>query len=154
MVTLSRRKIRTNSSGAMEGLPMQLLIIVIIAAVAIAIVLGWLYMIDDPQIIDTVTADPSMVEAHGTGPYVNDSFDVTIKVWDQDDSAISGAVVEISGGGLVGSKVVGTTDGNGVCIFTDLSIELGTDQTTTMDVKVTKADYESGSTEIVVVCVP
>ena len=81
-------------------------------------------------------------------------FSVTVKAWDQGDSPVTNAVVELSGGGLAGGKVVGRTDGDGVCIFTNLSLELGTDQTTTIDVKVTKADYETGTTEIVVVCLP
>ena len=94
------------------------------------------------------------MEAHGGGPYTNASFNVTVKAWDLDDSPVTNAVVELSGGGLTGGKVVGQTDGNGVCEFTGLSLELGTDQTTTIDVKVTKADYETGHTEIVVVCLP
>ncbi len=135
-------------------MPLQLLIIVIIAAVAIAIVLGWLYMVDDPSMISTVTAEPGTIEAHGSGPYSNDSFDVTVKAWDQEDNPVSNAIVELTGGGLEGGKAIGETDGNGNCEFHNLSLELGSDQTTTIDVKVTKADYQTGTTEIVVVCMP
>src|SRR3989442_15856714 len=63
-VILSRRtEVRTmrNEGGGIEGMPLQLMIMVIVAGLTLAVVLGWILSIQAPAVIKSVTTSPSTV---------------------------------------------------------------------------------------------
>lgn len=48
------RRMRTDRHGGIEGMPLQLMIMVIIAGVSLAIILGWVLALPGPAVIKTV----------------------------------------------------------------------------------------------------
>ena len=46
----NKRKLHTNKKGGIEGLPLQLLIIIVIASLGLAMMVGWMNNIDEPDI--------------------------------------------------------------------------------------------------------
>lgn len=98
------RKFRTNNSGAIEGLPLQLLIMVIIAAVGIGIVVGWMSF--SKTEVGSVTADPGTIEVTKAGGTANKT--ITVTVLDQNNKALKDATVTISGCGADTAKKTGT----------------------------------------------
>jgi hypothetical protein len=97
-------KFRTNDSGAIEGLPLQLLIMVIIAGVGIAIVIGWMSF--SKTDVGSVSADPNTIEVTKAGGTANKT--ITITVLDQNNKALKDATVKISGCGVDTIKKTGT----------------------------------------------
>ena len=150
------RRLKSDNNAALEGLPLYLLIMVIIAAVGISVVMGWMNMIGGPKAIDDVMSQPDEIlitGAGGSSEYSNTSIEITIVVYDQDGNPLAGAMVVLDGEGLTildadNTAPTAVTDANGKVMFTDLNI------TKTMDsigiagyvgVDVTKSGYTSYS---------
>jgi hypothetical protein len=80
-------------AGAIEGMPLQLLIMVIVAVVVLGIILGWIYILSDTDpMIDRIVVEPD--EVHMTGASIPS---ITITVLDTDGNNVKGVVVVISG---------------------------------------------------------
>jgi hypothetical protein len=114
-----RRQFKKNRSGGIEGLPLQLMIMVLIAGVGSAVLLGWMGNLNAPQSIGSVTSTPMEIVAHdgnGDGIYEASSVDLTITVSDGKGDPVAGATVVLDGCNIArmdGTRPYGTTDSNG-----------------------------------------
>ena len=79
--------------GAIEGMPLQLLIMVIVAVIVLGIILGWIYMLNDTDpLLDKIVVEPDEVYLSGaTTP------SLTITVLDTEGNNVKGVVIVISG---------------------------------------------------------
>lgn len=86
----------TNSrahSGALEGMPLYLIIIVVIAVAVLGIVLGWIFLASDTDpMIDKIEVAPEEVSLSGTG-----TPEITVTVWDTEGDKVRGVVIEVKG---------------------------------------------------------
>ncbi|MCI0480059.1 MAG: hypothetical protein L0213_00545 [Candidatus Dadabacteria bacterium] len=101
------RKLSDDERGVL-GLPLNLLIMVVIAAVAIGIILTWMFVITPP--LDHIEVTPTMVKNVGT---VNSTFDVKVAAYN-DKGTMAGCEVSLEGAG-VDMKAI--TDSNGEYTF-------------------------------------
>lgn len=104
-----RAKRKWNSKGAIEGLPLQLIIMVVIAGVAVVIILAWLAPWKNKVDLDSVSADPSTMTR-------DKATTVTITAWDTKNNKLSGVTVVLEG---CGCSAVGTTDATGTVKFSN-----------------------------------
>ena len=116
-MTSYRDKIRTPRSirvddNAVLGLPLNLLIMVVIAAVAIGIILSWLFLMTPP--LDYIKVNPTMVNDVGT---VNATFDVTVTAYNK-NGPMSGCEISIEGAGIDMKAITGD---DGSYTFTGIS---------------------------------
>lgn len=101
--------LQRNSKGAVEGLPLQLIIMVAIAAIAMVIILGWLAPWQSKVDLDSLEVSP--LTASDEEPVT-----ITITAWDTKDNHLEGVVIEASGCNI--DTQVGTTDADGQVTFT------------------------------------
>ncbi len=107
---MSRIKPRKmNDKGALEGLPLYLIILVVIAGVATAIIVGWM-MSAQSQELNSIEVDYS-----GASITADSNNKVTVKAYDQDGNPLKGATVKLQGCNV---NEIGETDENGECEFT------------------------------------
>ena len=143
-------------SGGIEGLPLQLMIIILVATMGAAILVGWMGSIETPHSIGDVDVDPDSVEADADG-FIADA--ITITVTDQDGNLLEGATVVLEG---LNVRMTGedgfetaylVTDVDGKVTFDGLSIRhSGNASVGFIDVLVTKSGYgESSDCRITVV---
>ena len=131
-------------TGAIEGLPLYLIIIIVITVIGLGIVLGMMEMVKPPTQIGKMTISPEVIEV--TDPDDDDTFTttgktVTVRVMDSNGDPVKGAMVRLTGCNVKegGSTAYGKTDSNGEMKFTDISCEvMGTD-TGHIDVEVEKS---------------
>ena len=90
-----RRKLSRNRKGGIEGLPMQLMIIIVVAGLGLALMVGWMGNIEAPKSIEDVEVDYTK---SGNG------YEVNVKVYDQDGYGLEGADVIITGLGARSSE--------------------------------------------------
>jgi hypothetical protein len=102
-------RLKNDRNGAVEGLPLQLIIMVAVAAIVMVIVLGWLAPWKNKVDLDTLTVTPS-----ATGN--NDQVTITVTAWDTKGNHLEGAVIELSGCNI--DTVVMTTGPDGTASFT------------------------------------
>ena len=85
---LVKRRIRLDDGGALEGMPLQLIIMVVIAGVAISIVIAWLTIFTAPDLAKiemysaTPDSDPIRITENTTA--------ITIKAWDTKGNPLEG----------------------------------------------------------------
>lgn len=60
-----RKDIRKNKKGGIEGLPLQLMIIILVATLGTAIIVGWMGNIETPTSIGDVTVDSGEISLSG-----------------------------------------------------------------------------------------
>ena len=103
------RKFQKDRAGAVEGLPLQLIIMVAIAAIVIVIILGWLAPWQDKADLNMLTVEPQTID---------DGVETTITItaWDTKDNHLENVVIEITGCNV--GPLVGTTDSDGIVTFT------------------------------------
>jgi hypothetical protein len=91
------RYLMRDRKGAMEGVPLQLIIVVVIAVAALAILVGWLAMSGDPDpTIKKVTVTPGTVSLTGTGR-LSAEKEFTVFVYDNKDNEVDNVVMTFSG---------------------------------------------------------
>lgn len=142
------KRLSRDRIGGIEGLPLQLMVIILVATMGTVVIVGWMSSIDSPQYIGSVTVDPDTI-SYGDGTDMGFSVTVT----DQDGNGLSGAVVTLSGCGIRnadGSPAIAQTDRHGVATFTDLVINKIT-SVKQIDVDVVKQDHGSKRTQILVI---
>lgn len=143
------RGLRHDRRGGIEGLPLQLMIIILIATVGTGIILGWMGSIDTPQYIGSLSTDKESIVLSDD----NDGVDITVTVRDQNGDPLRDVVITMSGCGIRtsdGKTVYGTTDGNGEVTFTGLT--LNTDSKVRyIDIDAMGSDHGSKKTQIVVI---
>jgi len=109
------RRLRA-SNRAVTGLPLNLLIMVVIAAVAIGIILAWLYAIEPP--VDRVEVSPNSINLSTTP-----TASVTITAYNS-RGPMSGVEVHLDGAGV---DWRGITDSNGE-VQVSITPDLGSQQ--------------------------
>lgn len=123
-----KKRISGDRDGGIEGLPLQLMIMVIVAGLGTAVLVGWMGGLSAPEAIASVNGDPSeilLADGDSDGTYENDGVTITIFVRDQNGDAVAGASVVLDGCNVCnsdGSLVYGSTDAEGKVQFEDLSV--------------------------------
>lgn len=142
-----RKTIARDGRAGVEGLPLQLLIMVVIAGLGLTILMGWMSSISGPRSIGEVYVTPGEIavfDADGDGLYVREGMAMTVIVTDQSGDRLGGATVLLEGGNIRtidGEPVRGVTDERGCVVFTDLVIEHFGPTLATITVTVAKGDY-------------
>lgn len=129
LVKRIRKSIKRNKDGGIEGLPLQLMVMVLVAGLGTTVIMGWMSSIDTPQSIAVVHCDPgeirltSVVNGYPSGSNIV----LTIFVSDQDGNPIPDASVILSGANVKtssGNTVYGKTGLDGKVAFTGLKVSL------------------------------
>lgn len=142
-----RRLARTDRLGGIEGLPLQLLIMVVVAGLGLTVLMGWMNSIAAPKAIGEIYVTPGQIvvpDDDGDGFYTMDGITISVIVTDQRGDRLDGATVALDGANLCtygGEAVRGVTNSNGQVVFTDLRIELLGPGLTTITVTIAKGDY-------------
>lgn len=96
------------STGAMEGMPIQLIIVVAVGMAALAILIGWLaFAGDSDATLRRITTDPETIKLQGDGR-ISGTVDVTLYIYDSEGNEVDGVVVTFSGS--VDSKSIQEVD--------------------------------------------
>lgn len=142
-----RTQFKKDRSGGIEGLPLQLMIMVLIAGIGSAVLLGWMGNLNAPESIGSVTSSPSELvvkDGNGDGVFEASNVDITITVYDGKGDPITGATVILEGCGVArmdGSRAYGTTDSNGHLDLSNLRIAQTGKAVGFITVTVTKSGY-------------
>jgi hypothetical protein len=124
----SKKMMNGDRNGGIEGLPLQLMIMVLVAGLGTAILVGWMGGLTTPEAIASVNGSPSEImlsDGDGDGTFESDDVRLTIYVRDQDGDAVAGASVVLDGCNVRnsdGSAVYGSTDAEGKVTFDGLSV--------------------------------
>ena len=118
---LVKRRIRVDERGALEGMPLQLIIMVVIAGIAISILIAWLTIFTAPDLAKlelhsaTPSSDPIRITENTTA--------ITIKAWDSKGNPLEGVSIKMSGASVI---IAGVTGSDGTFTANGLSIDIGT----------------------------
>jgi len=143
--------LRKNKSGGIEGLPLQLMIIILIATLGTAIILGWMGSLNTPSSIGSVNVESDDIvlnETSGSERYTDVGY-VKIFVTDQNGDGLGGATVVLVGCGAAtkdGGTVHGVTDDKGYVEFIDVHASLRGSKIGFITVEVSRSGYGSDST--------
>lgn len=154
---MNLRNIRNDRRGGIEGLPLQLMIVILVATMGTAIIVGWMGNIETPQSISEIDVlDSSGSEIDGVITADNGIISsVTIKVRDQDGNFVDDALVMftnnyVSMEGNGSAEVSGFTK-DGTVVFENLRIDPpGGSSTAILEIYVYKADYGEKTFEVLV----
>jgi hypothetical protein len=145
------KKLKKSKKGSIEGLPLQLMIMIIIATMGTAILIGWMGDIDSPKSIKTVEVVSGDIYLNG-GTY---NGTVEIYVADQEGNPLSGATVMLSGLGVTdkdGRTAFTKTDSRGYAKFEGLNITLRGSNLGFITVNVSMSEYgENSNTRVAVI---
>lgn len=92
-VRLKRKvRLRSDEKGALEGLPLYLILLVVIAGVSTAIIFGWMQSAQSTELgkIEVSAGNDKVVNA-------GENEEITVKAYDQDNDPLSGATVVLEG---------------------------------------------------------
>jgi len=104
-----KHRLAKDSGAAVEGLPLQLIIMVAVAAIVLVVILGWLAPWQDKVDLDQLTVSPATVES-------GNQTTIVVTAWDTKNNHLEGVVVEISGANV--GTLVQTTGSDGTATFT------------------------------------
>jgi hypothetical protein len=118
---LFKKSIRLDDRGALEGMPLQLIIMVIIAGIAISIIIAWLTIFTAPDLakIELYSAEPSTDPIRVT----ENTTSITIKAWDTKGNPLESVSIKMSGANLIQA---GMTGADGTYTARDLNLDIGT----------------------------
>ena len=145
--TRKLKRLSGDLCGGIEGLPLQLLIMVVVAGLGLTVIMGWMSSISAPKSIGEIFVTPGEIvvyDADGDGVYTRDGLTLTVAVTDQEGDRIEGATVILEGGNVRtadGGLARGITDSRGRVVFTDLVVEHFGRTLSTVTVTVAKGDY-------------
>ena len=101
-INFRQRKMHKNRKGGIEGLPLQLLIIIVIAGLGLSIMVGWMNSISEPDRIDDIEASYEKTDG---------AYQITVRVTDQNGDGVEGADVVLTGYGAYSVEDrINTTD--------------------------------------------
>lgn len=136
-----------DEDGGIEGLPLQLLIMVVVAGLGLTIIVGWMNSISAPKSIGDVFVAPGEILVHdedGDGLYTRDGLTISVIVTDQGGDRLQGATVMLEGANVrtaSGDPVRGVTDEQGQVVFAEVCVEQFGSGLSTITVTVAKGDY-------------
>lgn len=146
---------RPDRKGGIEGLPMELMIIIVVAALGTAVLVGWMGSIEEPQTIGDVDSTQTQFVL---GNNDTKSFSTKITVRDNNGDPIKGATVVLTGCGVKNSSysgtptVCGTTNDSGEISFNNIYVTKTSPGVGYVNVHVSAGDYgENNSLKIPVV---
>lgn len=147
----NRARISNNRRGGIEGLPLQLMIVILVATLGTGIILGWMGNIEGPRSIGSVdvTSDDIVLVNGSTSDGI-----IEVRVTDQDGEPIEGAAVVLSGLGITdlnGKTAYDSTDSNGLAVFTGLNITMDNSSVGFITVNVSASGYGENNTARVTV---
>lgn len=131
------RDFHNDRRGGIEGLPLQLMIMILVATMGTAIIIGWMGSIETPHAIGDVDVDPDNVDA------IDGTFGFRIYVEDQDGRPLEGATVMVTNSNVKGSDgrtPVVTTDSDGYASFSGLTM-VRHDGIGFVDINISKPGY-------------
>lgn len=139
--------------GGLEGMPLQLLIIVVIAVMALGMIMYWMSSVSEPPKSIKVIG----VDVDGGGEDIDLSKgtprEIKVSVYDQDQKKIDGAIVTLDGCGFdqISAKTGTGNSESGTAKFDGTKVELPPG-IRTGEIKVTakKANYSTQTTSILV----
>jgi len=144
------KHIRRDNEG-LEGLPLQLLIMAVVAGLALVVVVGWFSGISSTPVknIKSISVDPNPITTSNPGINVAASkkVDLTVCAFDQGDTRIKGITVHLSGVGVDKTVTDGKssdTDGSedGCVKFNSVQVTLPPGVSTSeLDVQVKASGY-------------
>lgn len=141
------RDLGRDHEGGIEGLPLQLLIMVVVAGLGLTIIMGWMNSISAPHSVGEVFVSPSEIvvrDPDSDGIYTAEGILMTVTVTDQGGDRLEGATVVLEGANIrssTGESVRGVTNSLGQVVFSDLMVEQFGSKLTTITVTVAKGDY-------------
>jgi hypothetical protein len=144
-----RTQLKKDRNAGIEGLPLQLMIMVLIAGIGSAVLLGWMGNLNAPQSIGSITSSPTELVArdgNGDGIYDASNLDLTISVLDSKGDPVTGATVVLDGCNIArmdGTRPYGTTDSNGHITLNDLQVTQTGKAVGFVTVTVTKSGFGS-----------
>ena len=121
-------RMKGDLDAGIEGLPLQLLIMVVVAGLGLTIVMGWMNSISTPKSIGDVFVTPGEIFVHdddGDGLYTRCGLTITVIVTDQGGDRLDGATVLLEGANIrtsEGDPVRGVTDDSGQVVFVDVCV--------------------------------
>lgn len=121
------KDIRKDKNAGIEGLPLQLMIMVVVAGLGTAVILGWMGGLSTPNGIDAVYANPTelvLSDGDHDGVYTKTGLTLTVSVLDNNGDAVKGATVVLDGCNVLtkdGKQAHGTTDDMGKVTFSGLT---------------------------------
>lgn len=122
------KKISKDKRGGIEGLPLQLIIMVAIAGIGMTVILGWMSNLETPKSIGAVYASPSeivLTDEDGNGVYEGKRISLAITVLDQNGDPIPGATIVLEGASIAtedGRTPHIITDPSGKAVFKNLTL--------------------------------
>ncbi len=128
------------------------MIMVAIAGVGTAVILGWMSNLDAPESIGSVYSNPSEIvvtDSNHDGIYQKTGISLTITVLDQSGNGIGGATVVLEGASIGtsdGKNAHAITDDNGRASFSGLSASQYGNSIGFISVTVAKGDLGTDST--------
>ena len=153
------KRFRKDRRAGIEGLPLQLMILVLIAGVGSAVMMGWMTGLKAPASISSVVAEPGeiiLTDHDANGIYESGAIDIKIHVLDQGGSGVEGAMVILEGCNIAtsnGNTAYAKTDSTGTAVFQDLKAAYSGGSLGFITVKVSKGGAGTdASYSIPVVC--
>lgn len=114
-------------------MPLQLMIMGIIASLGTAVIVGWVSSIDTPVYIGEVETEPQQVavaDSDEDGVYEATLDELSVRVLDTSGNPIEGAVVLCEGASLDNEhhRLYGVTDAEGGAVFRNVSFKVAGDR--------------------------
>ncbi len=111
-------KLSSNRQGGIEGLPLQLMIVIVVATMGTAVIMGWMGGIESPHYIKTLGIEENVV-------IIDDGVigDIRVCVMDENDEPLKGVSVLIANKQVSGPENYVTTDINGRAVLHGWSLE-------------------------------
>jgi hypothetical protein len=148
---MNLNKLKTDRKGSVEGLPLQFMIMMIVAVAAVGILSGWMAGIEAPHSI----SDVEVISAEGLADVDGNIDPVSVRVRDQDGNPLKDATVYLSGLGIRnadGGKALAYTNDDGIATLDNLVVTPPRGSFGTVTVNVMKTGYgEHCSTEFAVI---
>ena len=102
---MNRNRKKLSNEGALEGLPLYLILLVVIAGVGTAIIVGWMTGAQSTELDSIELSDNTIKETKRS---------VTVTAYDRNGNFLEGVTVTLEGCGVVESE---TTDEDGEASF-------------------------------------
>lgn len=121
-----RKKFCWDERGALEGLPLYLIILVVITAIGIVIMITWLSTMQEPD-LDTIEIELTGGTAPAGTLYTDEPVNITITAKGTNGKGLEGVSVELNGAGFVQTL---KTQSGGSVTFQDVTPALSANQYT------------------------